>query len=275
MISILGANGNVGRSAAHELQRQGIPVKLVTRAQADLRDLQSLLQALQGSTAVLAICPLEPQAADVEAAATQLIETLCQALKKASPAHILAISDYGAQHPGPTGLPSIFRRFEQELEGLGLPCTILRSAEHMQNWLQFRRAAESGSIPWFYPANSRPFVSAPDLGRLAAELLAAAPPGHQRVIHAEGPQRYTAAEVAEAFSRLLDRPVRAESVPQQHWPKALSRAGLGSSYAALLAATFQSHAAGLIEPSTDGELRRCQTSLFEALRLANPTMASD
>lgn len=266
MISILGANGNVGKAAAHELQQQGIPVKLVTRAQADLRQPESLRQALQGSTTVLAICPLEPQATDVEAAAAQLIETLCQALREASPSHILAISDYGAQHPGATGIPSIFYRFEQALEGLGLPCTILRSAEHMQNWLQFRRPAESGSIPWFYPATSRPFVSASDLGRLAAELLAAAPPHHQRVIHVEGPQRYNAAEVAEAFSRLLDRPVRADTVPQQHWPKALSRAGLGSSYAALLAATFESHAAGLIEPSADGEVRRCETGLFEALK---------
>lgn len=265
MITILGANGNVGKATAQELSQQGIPFKLVARAQADLREPESLGRAMQGSTAVLAICPLEPQAADVEAAAAQLIETLCRALKEASPTHILAISDYGAQHPGPTGIPAIFRRFEQALEGLGLPCTILRSAEHMQNWLRFRRPAESGAIPWFYPANSRPFVSAPDLGRLAAKLLAAAPPNHQRVIHAEGPHRYTNAEVAEAFSRLLDRPVRAESVPQQHWPKALSRAGLGSSYAALLAATFESHAAGLIEPA-DGELRHCETGLFETLK---------
>ncbi|WP_437574681.1 hypothetical protein [Sorangium sp. So ce887] len=67
--------------------------------------------------------------------------------------------------------------------------TFLRSAEHMENWKQHLPAARRrGVLPSLhYPVTRRfPIVHAPDVGLVAAELLAdaGATPGGPCVVHA-------------------------------------------------------------------------------------------
>lgn len=280
MFTIIGATGRIGGAAAQELRRQGRAVRAVVRdpgkagaladagcdiAVADIADTAALTAALQDAEGVLAIVPLAPSRGDAAAEARGLIERLSRALETARPPRTVAISDYGAQHAAGTGITVLFHHLEQRLGGLpGI--SFLRSAEHMENWVRSLRAAAATDVlaSLHHPLDKRfPTVSAPDVGLIAAELLATAeaPP---RILHAEGPQRYTAIDVAAALAGPLGRPVQAVALPRGQWEQALAAGGLSEGYVRLITDLYDAHNAGRIEVE-GGEVRQGTTPLAEAL----------
>ncbi|TSD90787.1 NmrA family transcriptional regulator [Mycobacterium sp. KBS0706] len=280
MFVIIGATGRIGGAAARELRRRGRAVRAVVRdpgkasalaeagceiAAADIADTGALTAALQGAAGVLAIVPLAPSRGDAAAEARGLIESLSWALEAARPPRTVAISDYGAQHAAGTGITELFHHLEQRLGGLP-GVTFLRSAEHMQNWARsLRPAMATGFLASLHhPLDKRfPTVSAPDVGLIAADLLAAAavPP---RILHAEGPQRYTALDAAAALAGPLGRSVQAVALPRGQWEQALAAGGLSEGYVRLITDLYDAHNAGRIEVE-GGEVRRGTTPLAEVL----------
>ncbi|OWJ68429.1 NAD(P)H-binding protein [Inquilinus limosus] len=280
MFVIIGATGRIGGAAARELRRRGRAVRAVVRdpgkaaalaeagceiAVADIADTEALAAALSGAEGALVIAPLNPSRGDAAAETRSLIDNLAKALELARPTRTVAISDYGAQHPSGTGITVLFHDLEQRLGGLP-GVTFLRSAEHMQNWVRSLGAAMATGVlaSLHHPLDKRfPTVSAPDVGLIAADLLdaAEAPP---RIVHAEGPQRYTAMDVAAALSGPLGRPVQAVALPRGQWDQALGAGGLGDGYARLITELYDAHNAGRIEVE-GGEIRRGTTPLAEVL----------
>jgi uncharacterized protein YbjT (DUF2867 family) len=136
----------------------------------------------------------------------------------------------------------------------------------MQNWARSLRPAMATGVlaSLHHPLDKRfPTVSAPDVGLIAADLLAAAeaPP---RILHAEGPQRYTALDVAAALAGPLGRPVQAVALPRGQWEPALAAGGLSEGYVRLITDLYDAHNAGRIEVE-GGEIRRGTTPLAEVL----------
>ncbi|MGO4122914.1 NAD(P)H-binding protein [Inquilinus sp. YAF38] len=280
MFTIIGATGRIGGAAARELRRRGRAVRAIVRdpgkagaladsgcdiAVADIADTEALATALKGAEGVLAVVPLNPSRGDVAAETRSLIDSLGQALEAARPPRIIAISDYGAQHAAGTGITVLFHDLEQRLGSLpGI--AFLRSAEHMQNWARSLRPAMATGVlaSLHHPLDKRfPTVSAPDVGLIAADLLAAAeaPP---RILHAEGPQRYTPMDVAAALATPLGRPVQAVALPRDQWDQALAAGGLSEGYVRLITDLYDAHNAGRIEVE-GGEIRRGTTPLAEVL----------
>ena len=289
MIAIFGSTGRIGGAAAARLRLRGLDVRAVTRdlargdalarkgcelAAADLYDRSEVERAMAGADGVLVICPLQPAASDVEADAARIIDAIGAALEVARPRAAVAISDYGAHRAAGTGITMIFHRLEERLRAAPTSMTLLRSAEHMQNWRRHLSAARArGELPSLHhPLGKRfPTVSAPDVGVIAAELLAeslaaGAPPSAPRVIHVEGPRRYTAIEVAQVLEAVVERPVAARELPRESWTAALTAGGLGASYAGLVAELQDAHNAGLIDVEPGGEVRRGPTDLADALQ---------
>ncbi|MGF6229485.1 NAD(P)H dehydrogenase (quinone) [Inquilinus ginsengisoli] len=280
MFVIIGATGRIGGAAARELRQRGRAVRAVVRdpgkagtladsgcdiAVADIADTGALTAALTGAEGVLAIVPLAPSRGDAAAETRSLIASLGRALEAARPPRTVAISDYGAQHAASTGITVLFHHLEQRLGGLpGI--AFLRSAEHMENWARSLRAATATGVlaSLHHPLDKRfPTVSALDVGLIAADLLAAAeaPP---RILHAEGPQRYTALEVATGLAGPLGRPVQAMALPRGQWDEALAAGGLTEGYVRLITDLYDAHNAGRIEVE-GGEVRRGTTPLAEVL----------
>lgn len=287
MFAIIGATGRVGGAAARALRRRGRAVRAVIRdpgkaaglvdagcdiAIAEIGDTEGLAAALQGADGVLAICPLNASRGDAAAEARAAIDSLARALAAARPLRTVAISDYGAQHATGTGVTLIFHHLEQRLGDLP-GVTFLRSAEHMQNWTRsLRVAAGTGILPSLHhPLDKRfPTISAPDVGLIAADLLDAAdvPP---RILHAEGPQRYTPLDVAAAMAGPLGRPVQAVALPRDQWEQVMASAGLSEGYVRLVTELYDAHNAGRIEVE-GGEIRHGSTPLADALvALVRPT----
>jgi uncharacterized protein YbjT (DUF2867 family) len=284
MIVICGATGKIGGAAVRALRARDRAVRAVVRdpgragalveqgcalATADLHDARALTEALRGAEAALVICPVTPSA-DVAGDAQRIIDAIGSAIDAARPRHVVAISDYGAHVHGGTGITMIFRRLEARLGAVPVTTTFLRSAEHMQNWLrQLRTARAEGVLPSLHHPVTRPFptVSAIDVGIAAAEILDAPvePSARPRVIHVEGPARYAASDVAAVVASRLARSVVAREVPRPAWASVLEGAGLGASYAALVAELQDAHNAGLIDVEPGGEVRRGETTLAQAL----------
>jgi uncharacterized protein YbjT (DUF2867 family) len=198
------------------------------------------------------------------------IDRLAAALRQARPDHVLAISDYGAEKPTGTGVTLIFHHLETALGQLPGRKTFLRSAEHMQNWSRLIGvAARDGVLPSLHQPLDKAFptVAAQDVGALSAELLMrpAADSG-RRIIHVEGPCRYSMLDVADILASLLGRPVRAIPLPAADWLTTLTSAGLSASYAAMVVELYLAHNAGRIDAETEaGPVRQGETGLSAVL----------
>lgn len=284
MFAIVGAAGNVGYSTSCALRRSGVPVRAILRdeakaarleaigcdvALADLQDARALAEAMGDVAAVQIVVPLRPQAEDPAADMRRSVESLVEALALTRPDKALAISDYGAHVEHDIGMPSIFRELEARICRLPCSTVILRSAEHMHNWVSTIPASlASGTLPSFQDPLDRahPMISAQDLGQISADLLmqSRARIGGD-IIHAEGPRRSSANDVASVLSQLSGQRIHAEIIPRSEWARAFAR--MPASLAKLLIrANDAKNEGGLIDIEPKGEVRYGSTSLIDELR---------
>ena len=238
MYAITGITGQVGAAVARGLLSNDQPVRAVVRdrakaaawaqlgcelAVAELADTAALAAAFEGAEGVFVLLPpvFDPSPGFPEAAA--LIESLREALIRARPRKVVALSTVGADAAQPNLLNAL-RMMEQAFAGLPMPVTYLRAAWFMENAAWDIAAAKEGVIRSYLQPLDRPvpMISTDDVGRTAAALLQERWQG-QRVVELESAQRVSPNDLAAAFSRELGRPVRAEAVPRGQW-EALFRA---------------------------------------------------
>jgi uncharacterized protein YbjT (DUF2867 family) len=285
MYAVFGATGNVGGAAIRDLRRRGLPVRAVVRdraraagleaagaeiAVADLHDAAAVRAALVGVRRVHVILPMNGRAPDGLADADSIIAAIGDALDDARPEHVVAISDYGAYHATGIGLTSIWHRLEVRLRAIPVATTVLRSAEHMQSWTgALRTAAKGDTVLLFHQPRTKliPTVSAPDVGVIAADILAEPPGDHgsTHVVHVEGPRRYTVNEIVETMADRVGHPVRTREPSPETWVSAYVARGLSESYAGLIAEMVGANNAGQldVEPGAT-DIRRGTTTLAEA-----------
>lgn len=286
MFAIVGAAGKIGYATAAALRKAGLPVRAILRdpskadrlralgcevALADLQNPGSLGRAIANAHTVQIICPPIPQATDIVSDMRRSMESLAVAVDRARPDLFLAISDYGAHVESDIGMPTLFRYFEERLRMLHVPKIFLRSAEHMEGWgAVVPMAVAAGVLPSFHSPVEKTFptISAGDVGVIAADLLLhpSAVSG-ERLVHAEGPRRYSALDVAKALSELLGRAVTAQAVPREQWMVALNRV-VSESAAQVLIDLYDAHnMGGIVDVDTrNGEVKYGTTELIEALR---------
>jgi uncharacterized protein YbjT (DUF2867 family) len=285
MFTILGATGKIGRSTIHALREAGVPVKAVVRnratagdleatgceiAVADIRNKGALANALRDAEVVQVICPADSRAEHAEAEMVAAIAATVGALDEARPRAVLAISDYGANLEQDTGITRLFHILENDLKRTGLPLTILRSSEHMENWARVaRRAIETGILLSLHDPVTKKFptISAPDVGVIAADLLLSADRDVPlRIVHAEGPERYSVKDVANLLQEIVGRTIMPRSLSPTERLPALTAGGMSGNYAELVATMFEIHNAGLIDVEAGvGQTRLGTTPMKEVL----------
>jgi NAD(P)H dehydrogenase (quinone) len=285
MFAIVGAAGKVGYATAVALREAGMPVRAILRdaakagrlseigcetALADLQDSSALAKAIGDADVVQIILPPSPQAEDPAKEMREAIESLATALEEVRPKRVLAVSDYGAHVSHDIGMPTMCRAFEERLSKLSAHKLFLRSAEHMQGWGRtIPVAIASGILPSFHdPVDMLfPTISAPDLGLIAAELLLRpVSEKNLEIVHAEGPRRYSANDVATALSELLGKTIQAETIPRSQWEETFQRV-MSASLAELLIKANDAQNGGLVdvEPNSPN-IRYGKTELIDALR---------
>ena len=281
MYVIFGASGRVGRATAVALRNAGQPVRAVVRQVrqgeglsrigceivcADLTDRASVARAIEGATAVQVLCPVPTRDAHPESTMQRMIDVAADALRANPPASVLALSDYGAELERGTGLTRLFHVLEERLKPLATRLTLLRSAEHTENWAAMLPVMlATGRLPSLHAPLDRRFatVAAEDVGVLAGALLLDAPHGKTpRIVSIEGPRRVSLIDVARAFSAVVGREIVADAVPRHAWASLLQRAGLSDNHVQLITALYDALNAGQIDVETGvSELRYGKTEL--------------
>ena len=243
MYAIMGITGQVGGATARTLIKEGKRVRGIVRdkakasaweaagvelAVADAGDAAALEAAFRGAEGVFLMVPPNFAPAPGYAESRTIVAALRLALDATRPNKAVHLSSIGAQRKKGLGLITQFHILEQELCSLSVPNAFIRAAWFMENsrW-DVDPARTRAEIDAFLNPLDRqfPMVSTEDIGRLAAKTLQQEWSGN-RYLELEGPRRYSQLDAAATFSRLLSRPVRAETVPRAHWAAVFEKEGM-------------------------------------------------
>ncbi|EDT44030.1 NAD(P)H-binding protein [Burkholderia ambifaria] len=268
MFVIFGASGNVGLSTVATLRQAGHPVRAVLRdarqrerftqlgcdvAIADLTDARAVATAIDGAQAVQMLCPVPAGDSDPAATMERTIDIVIAALAANPPPALLALSDYGAERDGNTGITRLFHYLEERLKTVPTQLTLLRSAEHLQNWTRVLPVAlATGVLPSFHHPVDKvfPTVWAPDVGVAAARLLLddrTEASNVPRTVSIEGPRRVSVRDIADTLGAAADQEIVARELPRDAWTATLLRAGLSERHAQLIVDLYDVHNAGQID----------------------------
>jgi NAD(P)H dehydrogenase (quinone) len=242
MYAIMGITGQVGGAAAQALLRDGKKVRGIVRdkskaarwaeqgvelATADASDAASLEAAFRGVEGIFVMIPPNFAPAPGFPETRALVATLRQALDVVRPDHVVTLSSIGAQHDRGLGLITQLHILEQELRSLPVPNAFIRPGWFLENYLwDVAPARDRGEISAYLTPLNHPFpmIATEDIGRVVAKTLQEKWSG-QRYLELEAPRRYSILDAAEAFSRLLGKPVRAVPVPRDQWQTLFEKEG--------------------------------------------------
>jgi len=242
MYVVLGATGQVGGAVARHLLEQKLSLRVVVRsaekgepfaakgcevAVADVLDTAALTLAFRGAENVFVLIPplFDPSEGFPEARA--IYASITTALKAARPGRVVCLSTVGAQASEPNLLNQL-GLMEQEFGKLDIPVAFLRASSFMENFAwDIASAKDEGVVHSFLQPLERkiPMVATDDIGRTATGLLQEDWQG-RRVVELQGPELLGPDDVANAFTRVLDRKVKADVVPRESWETIFLSAGM-------------------------------------------------
>ena len=235
-ILVTGAAGKTGQAIIRALAKRGKHIRaliyqsaqdLVVRSagadetiSGDMRSAQVMLQALRGVNLVYHICPnMSPHELEIG-------KTLISAAQKTG---LVRIVYHSVLHPQVEDMPHHWHklRMEEQLFMSELPFTILQPAAYMQNILGYWRSMlEMGlfSVPYSVDARQS-MVDLEDVAEAAARVMTEE--GHEFATYELcGPQALSAREIAEAVSRLLEKPVQAVRQDPHDWEQKARASGM-------------------------------------------------
>jgi len=237
MYIVSGATGQTGSVVARTLLEKGLPVRVIVRSEekgkpwkdlgaevavAHVRDADALTKAFAGGKVLFLMNPPNEQSEDMFVETEKIIKAFQTAIKNSSPAKLVALSSIGAHLPSGTGPIITNRMLEQTLGGSDIPTTFVRASSFMENWNSVLDTVKSeGILPsLFQPLDKKfPQVATKDIGRVAAEAMLETSEGVQIKELAGLP--YSPNDVAEAFSKVLGKEVKAVAVPEEQWMEIL------------------------------------------------------
>ncbi len=254
MITITGANGQLGRLVIHHLLQQ-LPARDIVAAvrrpdqardlealgvqlrQADYDRPETLAAAFAGTEKLLLISSSEvgrrlPQH-----------EAVIDAARQAGVA-LLAYTSLLHADSSPLPLAAEHKATEARLQASGLPHVILRNGWYTENYLaSLPVALEHGVLLGCAGQGRIASAARADYAAAAAAVLTR-PDQAGRIYELAGDSAYTLAELAAEISRQAGKPVRYQDLPEADYRAALLGAGLPEGLATLLAESDSGAARG-------------------------------
>lgn len=268
-MKIIVNSGNVGTPVALELARLGHQVTLTVRAPKpnadwdklgihqipfDLNDQASMTGALEGGESFFSLTPLVE---NLVAAGTGAI----RAAKKAGIRKIVRMSAQSASPDAPIQLGRWHFAVEKAVEESGIPFTILRPANFMQNYLTFGTPETIKGQSAFYARMGDAKISVidtRDISAVAARVLVEA--GHEgKRYDLTGGESLSNQAIAGIISTALGRKITYVDIPAAKATEAMAGSGMPPWLVAMLAELNAFGAAGhlaAIKPDTGLILKR-------------------
>ncbi|NML20697.1 NAD(P)H-binding protein [Pseudoflavitalea sp. G-6-1-2] len=251
MYIILGATGHIGSALVKQLVEDGVSVTGVTSqtknqhkieeagakaAVANVHDAEQLADVFQQGRRLYLLNPPAPIGTDTHKEEETTVDSIVQAISKASFEKIVAESTYGAQPGKMLGDLDVLYNMEQKVKAINANTSVIRGAYYFSNWDGMLNAAiEKGEIYSLYPENfTLPMVAPADIAQLAAKLLQA-PEQDNPLVYIEGPRRYSPSDVAAAFENALQKEVKVKVIEESNWMNFLMETGFSEAAAQSMA----------------------------------------
>jgi NAD(P)H dehydrogenase (quinone) len=237
LILVTAAAGRTGRAVVRALAARGVAARALVRRPeqvaplrtdgaaevvvGDLRDRAALRRAVHGTGGAYYICPeLSPDEEEIGHA-------LIKAMREAGAWRLVY---HSVLHPQADELPHHLMKLhtERRVVDSGLAYTILQPAPYMQNLAPHRYDVVTHGVYRVPYSVLAPFswIDLRDVALAAATVVA--DPGHDAATYElAGPEPLSSAQVAERWSAVLGRPVRAETMRKEAWVASLDRSGAG------------------------------------------------
>ena len=236
MFLVMGITGKVGGATARHLLAQGKRVRALVRDRAkaanwvnqgvelvdgDWNDAAAIERALKGVEGAFVMLPAVWAPSPDFKEAKGIIANYVEALTKAAPPRVVALSSMGANRTSGLGMITALSLLEQGFRDLKLPIAYVRAGGFFENFLFGLQVAQGGTLPVFYNPTSRKsaMVATNDIGAQVASLLSGPAWSGHRVI--ELGSMVSADEVAGQLGEILNRDVKAFAVPRAGWAQAV------------------------------------------------------
>ncbi|CAE6701578.1 NmrA family NAD(P)-binding protein [Paraburkholderia nemoris] len=241
MFLVMGITGKVGGATAEHLLAHGKKVRALVRnrekaahwatqgvelVDGDWNDSVAIERALKGVEGAFVMLPAVWAPSPDFKEARGVIANYVEALTRASPPQVVALSSMGANRTSGLGMITALSLLEQGFRDLTLPIAYARAGGFFENFLYGLHVAQGGTLPVYYNPTDRKstMVATNDIGaEVAALLTGPAWSGHRAI---ELGSMVSADEVATQLGEVLKVDVNAFAVPRAGWPAAFEQLGV-------------------------------------------------
>lgn len=241
MFLVTGITGNVGGATARHLLAQGKAVRALVRdrekaaswadqgielVDGDWNDAVAIERALKGVDGAFVMLPAVWAPSPDFKEAKGVIANYVEALTKAPPPRVVALSSMGANRTNGLGMITALSLLEQGFHDLTSPIAFVRAGGFFENFLYGLHVAQGGTLPVYYDPTTRKstMVATNDIGAEVATLLTGPAWSGHRVI--ELGSMVSADEVAAQLGEVMQCDVKAFAVPRADWPAAFEQFGI-------------------------------------------------
>jgi uncharacterized protein YbjT (DUF2867 family) len=275
MFLVTGITGKVGGAAASHLLAQGKKVRGLVRDRAkaaswtdqgvelingDWNDAAAIARALDGVDGAFVMLPAVWAPSPDFREAKGVIANYVEALTKAAPPRVVALSSMGANRTSGLGMITALSLLEQGFRDLPSPVAFVRAGGFFENFLYGLHVAQGGTLPVYYnPTNRKStMVATGDIGAEVATLLSGPAWSSHRII--ELGSMVSADEVAAQLGEVMERDVKAFTVPRADWPAAFEQFGIPKGRTGAAEAMFEAVNAGWMDLGVEGTERVAGTT---------------
>ena len=290
MFLVTGITGKVGGATARHLLAQGKKVRALVRDRAkaaswtdrgvelvdgDWNDAAAIERALKGVEGAFVMLPAVWAPSPDFKEAKGVIANYVEALTRAAPPRVVALSSMGAHRTSGLGMITALSLLEQGFRELISPIAFVRAGGFFENFLYGLQVAQGGTLPVYYnPTNRKStMVATNDIGAEVATLLTGPSWSGQRVV--EFGSMVTADEVAEQLGEVLKLDVKAFAIPRSGWAEAFEQLGIPKGQTGPAEEMFEAVNAGWMALGVEGTEHVAGTTsardVFEAAQNAAKT----
>ena len=267
MFLVTGITGKVGGATAEHLLAHGKNVRALIRdrekaapwadqgvelVDGDWNDSAAIEQALKGVEGAFVMLPAVWAPSPDFNEAKGVIANYVEALTRAAPPRVVALSSMGANRTSGLGMITALSLLEQGFRKLTSPTAFVRAGGFFENFLYGLHVAQGGTLPVYYnPTNRKStMVATNDIGAEVATLLTGPTWSGQRVI--ELGSMVSADEVAAQLGEVLKLDVKAFAVPRAGWPAAFEQFGIPKGQTGPAEAMFEAVNSGWMDLGVAG-----------------------
>jgi uncharacterized protein YbjT (DUF2867 family) len=275
MFLVMGITGNVGGATASHLLAHGKTVRALVRDRAkaaswadqgvelvdgDLNDAMAIERAIEGIDGAFVMLPAVWAPSPDFKEAKGVIANYVEALTKAPPPRVVALSSVGANRTSGLGMITALALLEQGLDDLASPIAFVRAGGFFENFLYGLHVAKAGTLPVYYnPTNRKStMVATTDIGAEVATLLSGPAWSGHRII--ELGSMVSSDEVAAQLGEVMKLDVKAFAVPRAEWPASFEQFGIPKGQTGPAEAMFEAVNAGWMDLGVEGTERVAGTT---------------